>query len=281
MKRKTTEQFIQEAKISYGDLYDYSKVEYKNTMTKVIVICKTHGEWKVTPDNHIGKNSGCPKCKGFKLTKKEKIELANKAHDFKYDYSLIKNKTIKNQTMYSIICPEHGEFKQMWNNHYNMKQGCPKCNIAGRKKTLPEGVKNSWSEEYTREYMKVYYENNPDKFKYKPKYQERVNLQRRERWKNDPEFKLMLGLRNRINECIKKYNFEKKDTSIKELGCSIQEYVVYLESKFDKNMSWDNHGEYWEIDHTIPLSKGGSFHYTNTTPMLKEENRKKSNKIIK
>lgn len=258
MKRKTTEQFIQEAKISYGDLYDYSKVEYKNTMTKVIVICSVHGEWEVTPDNHIGKNSGCPKCKGFKLTKKEKIELANKVHDFKYNYSLIKNKTIKNQTMYSIICPEHGEFKQVWNNHYNMKQGCPKCNIPGRKKTLPEGVKNSWTKEYTKEYMNSY---------------------KKDRRKIDTNFKLINDLRTRIGTCIRKYNFEKKDTSIEELGCSIQEYVVYLESKFDKNMSWDNHGEYWEIDHTIPLSKDGSFHYTNTTPMSKEENRKKSNSL--
>jgi 5-methylcytosine-specific restriction endonuclease McrA len=260
MKRKTTEEFIQEAQNLYGNLYDYSKTEYKNTMTKVIVICPTHGEWKVTPDNHIGKNSGCPKCKGFNLTKKEKIELANQIHNNQYDYSLIKSKDIKNTSKYSIKCPEHGEFKQTWNNHYNMKQGCPKCNIAGRKKTLPEGVKNSWSEEYTREYMNNY---------------------RKIRRKTDINFKLINDLRTRIGVCIKKYNFEKKDTSIKELGCSIQEYVLYLEQQFDKDMNWDNYGTYWEIDHIYPLSKGGSFHYTNTQPLTIEENRKKGNSIIK
>lgn len=258
MRKKTTEEFIVEANNHYKGLYDYSKVEYKNTMTKVIVICPTHGEWEVTPDNHIGKNSGCPKCKGFNLTKKEKIELANKVHNHKYDYSLITSKIIKNQSQYPILCSEHGRFEQIWNNHYNMGQGCPKCNVAGRKKTLPEGVKNSWSKEYTREYMNNY---------------------KKDRRKIDIDFKLTNDLRTRIGTCIKKYNFEKKDTSIKELGCSIQEYVVYLEKQFSENMSWDNHGEYWEIDHTIPLSRGGSFHYTNTTPMLKEENRKKSNKL--
>ena len=46
MKRKTTEGFIQEAQNLYGNLYDYSKVKYKNAMTKVIVICLTHGEWE-------------------------------------------------------------------------------------------------------------------------------------------------------------------------------------------------------------------------------------------
>ena len=258
MRRKTEEEVIQECKNLYGDLYDYSKVEYKTTMIKVIVICPTHGEWEVTPDNHLTKKSGCPKCKGFNLTAEEKIELANKVHNSKYDYSLIKSKTIKNNSIYSIICPEHGEFRQNWNNHYNMIQGCPKCNTGGRKKTLPEGVKNSWTKEYTREYMNNY---------------------KKDRRKIDINFKLINDLRTRILSCVKKYNFEKKDTSIKELGCSIQEYVVYLESKFDGNMDWDNHGSYWEIDHTTPLSRGGSFHYTNTTPMLKEENRRKSNKI--
>jgi len=46
-------------------------------------------------------------------------------------------------------------------------------------------------------------------------------------------------------------------------------------------MSWDNYGrdEYWEIDHIIPISKGGSFHYTNTQPLSIEENQKKGNKL--
>ena len=44
-------------------------------------------------------------------------------------------------------------------------------------------------------------------------------------------------------------------------------------------MNWGNYGTYWEIDHTFPLSKGGSFHYTNTQPLTIEENRSKGNKI--
>ena len=43
-------------------------------------------------------------------------------------------------------------------------------------------------------------------------------------------------------------------------------------------MNWDNYGEYWEIDHIYPLSKGGSFHYINTQPLTVLENQIKSNK---
>ena len=51
MKRLTVEEFISRAKNLYGDKYDYSKVEYKNTETKVCIICPEHGEWWVTPHN--------------------------------------------------------------------------------------------------------------------------------------------------------------------------------------------------------------------------------------
>ena len=56
-------------------------------------------------------------------------------------------------------------------------------------------------------------------------------------------------------------------------------YIDYLENKFTTGMSWDNLGE-WEIDHILPVSKGGSFHYTNTQPLWMRENRQKSNKLI-
>ena len=56
--------------------------------------------------------------------------------------------------------------------------------------------------------------------------------------------------------------------------------MVFLEKQFDDKMSWDNHGTYWEIDHIKPLSKGGSFHYTNTQPLIWEDNRSKSAKLI-
>ena len=87
---------------------------------------------------------------------------------------------------------------------------------------------------------------------------------------------MLVQLRNRVNQYLKNGNQSKK---IEILGCSIKEWVVYLEQQFDKNMSWENHGTYWEIDHIIPLSKDGSFYYTNTQPLILEKNRKKSNKL--
>jgi len=60
--KKTNNQFIQEARRIHGDTYNYSKVEYINNYTKIIIICSRHGEFKQTPSHHINDKNGCPKC---------------------------------------------------------------------------------------------------------------------------------------------------------------------------------------------------------------------------
>lgn len=62
MSKKTTEQFIAEAKAIHGDKYDYTTVKYRNCDTKVEIICKKHGSFFQTPYNHCNKKQGCPKC---------------------------------------------------------------------------------------------------------------------------------------------------------------------------------------------------------------------------
>lgn len=60
-KRKTTEEFIVEAKNTHGVKYDYSKVYYNGAMKKVCIICPKHGEFFQKPIQHI-RGSGCPEC---------------------------------------------------------------------------------------------------------------------------------------------------------------------------------------------------------------------------
>ena len=60
-KKLSLEEFIEKAKEIHGDKYDYSKVEYINTKTKVCIICPEHGEFWQTPGSHLN-GSGCPEC---------------------------------------------------------------------------------------------------------------------------------------------------------------------------------------------------------------------------
>lgn len=131
-KNKTTEEFIIESKFFFGNRYDYTKVIYKNAISKVIIICKDHGEFLITPNNHVNCKQGCKLC-GFKTIKIKKtyttqefIDRSKLIHkNAKYDYT---------QTIYincninvKIICEEHGEFLISPNNHIHKIRGCPKC----------------------------------------------------------------------------------------------------------------------------------------------------------
>ena len=60
-KRYTTEEFIEKAKEIHSDKYDYSKVVYKNSSTKVEIICPKHGSFFQNPYSHLN-GCGCPRC---------------------------------------------------------------------------------------------------------------------------------------------------------------------------------------------------------------------------
>ena len=62
--------FTEKAKTIHGDRYDYSKVEYTNNKSKVIIVCSEHDEFEQTPSNHL-LGRGCPEC-GKRSAKRRK-----------------------------------------------------------------------------------------------------------------------------------------------------------------------------------------------------------------
>lgn len=131
----STEIFIKRSMEIHGDLYDYSKVEYKNSQTKVIIICKIHGSFKQIAASHLNK-SGCPKCGDIKSAKScrstinDFIEKSKNFHGELYDYSKVNYKN--NLSKVEIICRVHGSFFKSPVNHLR-GQGCPSCIDRGFK----------------------------------------------------------------------------------------------------------------------------------------------------
>ncbi len=107
--------------------------------------------------------------------------------------------------------------------------------------------------------------------------------------KEDVNFNLMIILRQRFSKAIK--GGYKSGSAVKDLGCTVEEFKVYLQNKFSPGMTWENHGKQgWHIDHIIPLSSFDllnpdetkkALHYTNLQPLWAEDNLKKNNKLIK
>ena len=56
-----TNLFIIKANIKHHNKYNYSKVKYVDSKTKVEIICPEHGSFLQSPNNHLSGN-GCPLC---------------------------------------------------------------------------------------------------------------------------------------------------------------------------------------------------------------------------
>jgi Zn finger protein HypA/HybF involved in hydrogenase expression len=62
-KKLTKEIFIERSIEKHGSIFDYSKVIFKNTKTKVEIICNDHGSFYQPPGNHM-MGQQCPSCSG-------------------------------------------------------------------------------------------------------------------------------------------------------------------------------------------------------------------------
>lgn len=130
-QRYTTDIFIQKAQSAHGDKYDYTKVNYIDSHTKVEIICPKHGSFFQNPHSHL-LGIGCAKC-GHEYvslknrsTAEEFIIKAKQIHGNEYNYDKVNY--VNSKTPVCIICPKHGEFWQIPNTHL-MGSRCPKCNL--------------------------------------------------------------------------------------------------------------------------------------------------------
>lgn len=69
--------YVEKANLIHNHRYNYSKINYINSMTKIIIICNEHGDFTQTPNKHlIGR--GCPKCGNkFGILEKKWLDSLN------------------------------------------------------------------------------------------------------------------------------------------------------------------------------------------------------------
>ena len=126
----TTESFIKRAKEYIGAHYDYSRVEYVNAHTPVVIGCPIHGWFTKYPMEIQQGKKGCPKCGLEKKNNKRRtglekfIERSNIIHSYKYNYDKVIY--INQHKHVTITCPVHGDFQQTPMQHLR-GNGCAKC----------------------------------------------------------------------------------------------------------------------------------------------------------
>ena len=216
----------------------------------------------------IGMSKQCSKCEEYKP-----VELFNKN---------------KNQCR-----PCQKNYRAQW---YQKNKESEKSKAKAYALANPEKRKRNWKRWYAnnkdkkQEYNKQWRDDNPE---YKAEYREanrdhineRENKRRRERYATDIQYNIKCKLRSRLHAALKRKS--KAASTMKLTGCSLPFIQNYLENQFTNEMSWDNMGDYWHIDHIIPFAAFDlSIHlnqhivcwYKNLQPLHGPENNEKSDK---
>ncbi|AXF58505.1 hypothetical protein DVA43_02500 [Leclercia sp. W6] len=136
----------------HGNVYDYSRVDYRGAEVPVVIGCRIHGDFTQRPRQHQ-RGSGCPKCgndaKGDSLRNTTHNARARKffakvreVHGEHYDYS--RALYVNAHTKIVIGCPVHGDFEQE-PQHHAAGSGCRQCRdekfiASGEATRFPAGV---------------------------------------------------------------------------------------------------------------------------------------------
>ena len=220
---------------------------------------------------------------------KEKINQYQKDYKEKY-YSIEENKE-KLKEYFKKYAEEHREEKIEYQKTYREEH---KEELLAKKKAYWEQNK-----EYLSDKKKSYYLENREEIKEKvKKYREsnkdkiRVykSAAKKKRLSTDLVYKLRESMSHSVRQSLKKRNMAKSKAKWQELvGYTVEQLKEHLEKHFDENMSWENYGTYWHIDHIKPQTK---FNFTsknddefkkcwsleNLQPLEAKENIRKSNK---
>jgi len=190
-------------------------------------------------------------------------------------------------------CIECGELFNAYRKNHNFCS--KKCSNNNWKRSNLEHVREKEKKyrEIHKEKQAVntarWRENNKERIKIN-KHQYYLKNKKRflERRKNNLQERLKHSLRSRLHSAIK-YNTHKAGSAVKDLGCTLEELRIHLESKWQEGMNWDNYGlRGWHIDHIKPLDDFDlekreellkACHYTNLQPLWAKDNLAKNNKV--
>lgn len=262
MSVRTRESFIKLANEKYGGKFDYSKVVYVDSVTKIEIICPIHGSFWQRPVTHIRSRAivGCYKCRILKggkiLVWGEDGKTCSKCKKFLSFDNFYKCHTVKSG--YSSACKE-----------------CNNISSAKWKAENEEFYRESTRARSLKQYYKLkelgLVANKPRQ----PRSDEKIINE-----------KIGRNCRSRIRQSLK--GIYRAGGSEELLGCTFDIARKHIESLFTDGMNWDNWNYYgWHLDHIIPIcsfnlsnpeEQKRCFHYTNLQPLWREPNQEKGSK---
>lgn len=234
-----------------------------------------------TEDNRIKRYTFCKSCR----LEKTRTHAEEKAEEFK-----------NNPDMFDICCSKCSVKLTPENRVKNRPQCRPCCNIKKReykrnnKELIAEKSKEYYesNKDLIKEYYKEHYKNHKDTYmdnnrKWRNANRDLINEHARNKSANDYNYRIKKSLRVRIYISIK-----KNKPTFEYVGCDLEFLKAWLKSLFTEEMTFENYGTYWHIDHVIPCSKFNlekendifnCFRWTNLQPLEANKNLSKRDNI--
>lgn len=231
----------------------------RSLFTPVIQICKTTGKIKKYENSYIAM------LEGFKANKINEsckyLQITHKGYFWCYEHDY-------NEELYKIRLKLNTKPRRI--RKFLEYKKCSKCKIE---KHYLEFHKYERGYSGTRSDCK--------------KCNTKRSIIYRKNCEKTPQFRLSMNLRTRVIKAMK--NNSKVGSAVRDLGCSIEYFKSYLESKFEPGMTWENYGRKgWHLDHVIPLCNFNlvnrdeflkAIHYTNIQPLWADDNHRKPKKV--
>lgn len=235
LSKISLKEFIAKCKKVHKNKYNYDYVNYKNNRTKIKIICRKHGEFYVSPNNHL-KGYGCKKCSREEKRLsylKNAIKKAKIIHKNFYEYPPLFNLYSKK---IEIICPIHGIFFQEPYFHYK-GGGCPYCYCKAEYKTglIIEKTFEDWKiEKHKKIFSKEHKRNRYFDF-YLSKNKIKVIIEYDGKQHYEPiRFSKKMSIAEAQRKFIKQINTDKLDSIFcKNNGISLFR-ISYLDNKQKK-----------------------------------------------
>ena len=224
LKHYSKETFVEKAKKVHGDKYDYSDINYIDSLTKICIFCKKCGNtFLQTPSEHL-QGHGCHVCGGTKkLAKETFIERAINVHGnlYCYDDVIYKN----SMTKVAIKCNVcNNTFLQIPRYHLQGK-GCFYCKMSHLEREIMNFLNNTHINYVPQKHFKWLGKQTLDF--YLPDYNIAIECQGEQHFKPVKHFGGEERNKQTINNDIKKYNICEKN-NIKVIYFFPKEFKDYL-----------------------------------------------------
>jgi hypothetical protein len=111
----------------------------------------------------------------------------------------------------------------------------------------------------------------------------------RQKFEADPTYRLRTACQGSWKCRCRQAGVYHAEPFLELLGTTWEQFVRYIERRFQPGMSWENFGA-WSLDHALPVSafnlrkreeRAMCFHFKNLSPMWFDENRRKNGSYVK